>query len=173
MDNKKEKKGIKKIGEWIKGHKVITIIIIAVILALIGLFIYLHGRSAGPETKAEAEIVTIEKRDLVQSLTLSGSVESGAAYSVTSKLADVEVKQVNVKVGDTVKKGDVIAVLDDTELRENVDSASKNLTSAKKKGSQEVSNAKRSLRRAEEDESISTGRADKEAKNARYKDERR
>lgn len=174
MDEKKENtKGIKKAaqaaGSWIKGHKAASIIILLVLLALIGLLIFLHGRSASKKIEPGEETAAIEKRDLVQSLTLSGTVESGAAYSVTSKLTDVEVKQVNVKLGDTVKKGDVIAVLDDTDLRENLSSAQKNLSSAKKKNSQSISSAKRSLRNAEEDQSVQTGRSSSEANNATAK----
>lgn len=175
MDEKKENtKGIKKAaqaaGSWIKGHKAASIIILLVLLALIGLLIFLHGRSASKKIEPGEETAAIERKDLVQSLTLSGTVESGAAYSVTSKLTDVEVKQVNVKVGDTVKKGDVIAVLDDTDLRENLSSAQKNLSSTKKKNSQSISSAKRSLRNAEEDEAVQTGRTSKDVKtaNAQY-----
>ena len=175
MDEKKENtKGIKKAaqaaGSWIKGHKAASIIILLVLIALIGLLIFLHGRSASKKIEPGEETAAIEKRDLVQSLTLSGTVESGAAYSVTSKLTDVEVKQVNVKLGDTVKKGDVIAVLDDTDLRENLSSAQKNLSSTKKKNSQSISSAKRSLRNAEEDEAVQTGRTSKDVKtaNAQY-----
>ena len=171
MDEKKENaKGIKKAaqtaGAWIKGHKAISIIILLVLLALIGLIVFLHGRSAGKAAEPGEETAAIERRDLVQSLTLSGSVESGAAYSVTSSITEVEVKQVNVQVGDTVRKGDVIALLDDSDLRENVDSASRSLSSAKKKNSQDISNAKRSLKNAKEDKKVQTGRTSKEVKNA-------
>ena len=169
MEEKKENKIKNAAGAaaaWIKGHKVPAAVILAVLLALIGLLIFLHGRSAGQKTETEAETATVERRDLVQSLTLSGTVESGAAYSVTSSLADVEVKQVNVTVGDSVRKGDVIAVLDDEELRENVNSASKNLSSAKKKNSQDISNAKRSLKNAKEDEKVQTSRAKQDVKTA-------
>jgi len=171
MDEKKEnKKGVKKaagaVAAWIKGHKVVAVIILALLLALIGLLIFRHVKSSEKKTTAETETVTVERRDLVQSLTLSGTVESGAAYSVSSPLMDVEVKQVNVKVGDTVQKGDVIAVLDDSELRENVSSAQKSLSSAEKKNSQDISNAKRSLRNAEEDEAVQTGKTSKDVKTA-------
>jgi len=171
MDEKKENtKGIKKAaqaaGSWIKGHKAASIIILLVLIALIGLLIFLHGKSASKKIEPGEETAAIERKDLVQSLTLSGTVESGAAYSVTSKLTDVEVKQVNVKVGDTVKKGEIIAVLDDTDLRENLSSAQKNLSSTKKKNSQSISSAKRSLRNAEEDEAVQTGRTSKDVKNA-------
>ncbi|MBR2707003.1 MAG: biotin/lipoyl-binding protein [Mogibacterium sp.] len=171
MDEKKEnKKGVKKaagaVAAWVKGHKVVAVIILALLLALIGLLIFRHVKSSEKKTTAETETVTVERRDLVQSLTLSGTVESGAAYSVSSPLMDVEVKQVNVKVGDTVQKGDVIAVLDDSELRENVSSAQKSLSSAEKKNSQDISNAKRSLRNAEEDEEVQTGKTSKDVKTA-------
>lgn len=171
MDEKKENtKGIKKAaqtaGAWIKGHKAISIIILLVLLALIGLIVFLHGRSAGKAAEPGDETVAIERRDLVQSLTLSGSVESGAAYSVTSAITEVEVKQVNVQVGDTVRKGDVIALLDDSDLKENVNSASRSLSSAKKKNSQDISNAKRSLKNANEDKKVQTGRTSKEVQTA-------
>ena len=89
-------------------------------LALIGLLIFLRSKSAAKKVEPGAETAAIERRDLEQSLTLSGTVESGAAYSVTSKLTDVEVKQVNVKVGDSVKAGQTIIILEAMKLENEI-----------------------------------------------------
>ena len=79
MDEKKEntkciKKAAQAAGSWIKGHKAASVIILLVLIALIGLIIFLHGKSASKKIEPGEETAAIERKDLVQSLTLSGTV---------------------------------------------------------------------------------------------------
>lgn len=85
----------------------------------------------------------VERMDLTNKITLSGTVKSGNISTVKSSLSGMKVKSVNVKVGDEVKKGDVIAVLDDSDLQEKLTEAKKSLKNTKTKNELELSAADR------------------------------
>ena len=89
----------------------------AAALSLGGMAVYSAFGSA-PETAAAQHTVSVEKMDIKQYVTVSGTVGSSNVSSVSSNAVNTKVREVKVKVGDRVKKGDIIAVLDDTDIRE-------------------------------------------------------
>lgn len=117
-----EKKGLfsKKNGNGKKGKK--KWIIIAVVLAvLIGGGYMLSKKFAG----AAGEIVSVEevKRGLLEEkIGINGTISGTDSAEISSNLP-YEILQINVKEGDIVKKGDVLAVLDDRVLRDDLDMA--------------------------------------------------
>ena len=66
-----------------------------------------------------ARTVLLSKTSLSDAVNVSGVVESAEVSSVTTGLT-AKVNEVRVKVGDVVHKGDVIAVLDDTEIQKEI-----------------------------------------------------
>lgn len=104
---------------FVRQHKKTVALSLAGVAAVggtLGIWAALHrggGESAGTEY---ARNVVLSKGELNQSVLVSGTVESAQVSSVTTTLP-YKVKSVNVKVGDMVKKGDIICVLDDGELR--------------------------------------------------------
>lgn len=63
------------------------------------------------------EIYTVKEQDFSDNLSLSGKVSSDSLISITSDITGVKVNTLNISVGDTVKKGQVIAKLDVSELQ--------------------------------------------------------
>ena len=101
-------------------HKARTAVICicgAAALSLGGMAVYSAFGSA-PETAAAQHTVAVEKMDIKQYVTVSGTVGSSNVSSVSSSAINTKVREVKVRVGDRVKKGDVIAVLDDKDLQE-------------------------------------------------------
>lgn len=131
-DNKKKKR---KVIAWV------TAIIIA---AGAGTTLFIKSRNNSEEIEPQLQTAEVERTDLVQSITISGTVQSAGKYSVTSSLIDTKIKTVNFKVGDRVKKGDVIAVLDDTQLKEKLSEAKKTLKKTKEKNKLDLESAQRS-----------------------------
>ena len=122
MQNRTKKKSKKK---------VIALTSVGVLAAVGGLALYgsAMGRTSAENAK-QLSTVTVEKHDLKQKVTVTGTVESKETTSVKSELAGTKFKSVKVKVGDRVKKGDVIAELDDTDLKVQLAAAQKSLDNA-------------------------------------------
>lgn len=115
------------VKNWVKRHKILTALLILLLVAFIALRFVL-GRAIPAAADAEYQFVrttTLQKTTLSDSVSVSGTVGTGEEASVT--VADsakaYKVAAVNVQVGDTVKKGDVIATLDTTELLSQIESA--------------------------------------------------
>lgn len=140
-----------KIGKAISKHKVAALLILLVV-AVGGLFAAkaMNAKKA-PATNVDRQTAEVERRDLSQKVTLSGTVQGGELYSVASYITGVSVKSVNVRTGDVVKAGQVIATLDDTQAREDANDAQEKLSDTKKSGSISVENARRNYKTAVND----------------------
>lgn len=68
------------------------------------------------EKRSQVERVQVTKQNLINSISLTGTVKSADAWDVSASAKDVEVLQVNYEAGDYVNEGDVIVVLDTTDL---------------------------------------------------------
>ena len=95
------------------------------IAAVLVLRAVLSGKKAAGSTYQFVRTSTLQKTSLTDSVSVNGTVKSGYEASVT--VADsaklYKVSEVKVAVGDTVKKGDVIATLDTSDLEKQIESA--------------------------------------------------
>lgn len=127
-----------------KRSKKKTIIISMVsVAAVVGGTIYYNSTVSSADNATAKQTASVEKRDLQQSVTLSGTVQSAEVSNLRSNIAEVKVVEVKVKVGDRVKKGDIIAMLDDTELQNQLAEAEKELENAKILSEIDVQSAQR------------------------------
>lgn len=91
-------------------------IVLAVIIAAVVIFAVTKANSG-----TEVELSTISTGDITEKVSLTGEVSAG--MSKDYKVGTVAtVKDVNVKVGDEVKKGDVLATFDTSSLDGQVSS---------------------------------------------------
>ena len=74
------------------------------------------------EEAAPLNTVAVEKMDLAKKVTLSGSVKSADVSTVKSTLSGVKVQSVKVKVGDAVKEGQSLAVLEAMKMENDINS---------------------------------------------------
>ena len=150
-----------------KGKKaaVITVCSIAA-LAIGGSAVYAAVSSKGENTEP-VQTIEVEKMDLQQTITVAGTVMSEESSSIVSELINSEIKSVEVKVGDRVKKGDVIAVMDDSELQEQLARAEKMLASASERNDISISAAKRMYDTAVSDKNTNSLRGSKSVEYAR------
>lgn len=105
-----------------------------------GIYAAMSSKSVAAETVQNAEIT---KMDIKQCITVTGTVKSCESSSIISDLLNTEIKSVDIKIGDRVKKGDVLAVLDDTDLQEQLKKAEKALASANERNDISINAAKR------------------------------
>lgn len=143
---------MKKVKEFLKKHKKLVIVLI-VLLVIVGFVLYVRSQAKkaldimlnanGPE------IVEIENRSLVESLSATGSVTSIDSVNVTSIAVNTEVKEVLVEVGDEVKAGDILCILDSENLEIQRDNAQTTRDATKTKSNIDAAAAQRNLNNAE------------------------
>lgn len=136
---------------WARRHKKRTALILVLVLAAA---LVLRGfllRSAPASTYQFVRTTTLQKSSLTDSVSVNGTVKSGSEASVTvaDSAKNYKVSEVRVTVGDKVKKGDVIAVLDTQDLQEQI-------TSARQSYADSVQSAQTSYDRAVQDLNTST-----------------
>lgn len=116
-----------KSKNWFLRHKVLSIVLVVLLVIAVAAFIVMRIVMKNGEGMAYSFVrtTTLEKTSLTNSVTVNGTVKAGQDASVT--VADAaklyKVATVNVKVGDEVKKGDVIATLDTTDLLKQIEQA--------------------------------------------------
>lgn len=163
---------MKKMKEFLKKHKKLCIaaVILAVVLAAAGSFVTRARKAKEMLAMAPVqETAQVERRSLMETVSATGTVVSAQSKSVSVSLSGVEVLEVNVEVGDSVEAGDVICVLDSTDLEEDLADAQTTLNATAGKTAVDVASAERGLSEAQTSRDIETARA-YEDEDAAYED---
>lgn len=120
---------------------------LALVLAL-ALVPKLAGLGGGKaETISENQVVTLRKGSLTNSVSEKGKVVPSNSVEVFSEKA-LPVTQINVKVGDQVKKGDIIAKLDSSSIEQQLRARKAQKAATDKNLSAQISAAKKRLSEA-------------------------
>lgn len=111
---------------WFKHHKKLTIFLVIVLVAALVLVNVLgktDKAAAGSYQFVRTTVLT--KTTLSDTVSVTGTVKAGSSASVTASdsVKTYKVTAVNVAVGDTVRKGDVIATLDTTDVEKQIANA--------------------------------------------------
>lgn len=113
---------------WVKRHKKLTIVLV-ILLLVVAFIVSSCMRTAQAVSNALAyqfvRTTTLQKTTLTDSVSVSGTVSSGSTASVTASdsVKTYKVTSVNVAVGDTVTKGQVIATLDTSDVEKQIENA--------------------------------------------------
>lgn len=144
-----------------KKHKIafcIAGVLFIVVMVAAVLFIRNGRNRKEPETVA-IQTEELQKRNIMNTLSVTGTVESATSKTVTSAMTDTEVISVNVEIGDYVKKGDVICVFDSTDLEEQLTDARTKLNVGQAKTANELDSAEKSLESTKTSTEVSKERA--------------
>ncbi len=114
---KKEKDGKKERKPWSRRRKILTAAAVAV--AAVGGFMTLGGEK---EQVVMVSTTPVGKGTIQEELTISGPVSGTDSVDVVSNL-HAEVADIKVKEGDHVEKGQLLAVIDDSDVRKELDMA--------------------------------------------------
>ena len=115
---------MKKVLEFLKKHKKLIIILAVVaIVAAIAVKIVSTVNDAknllsGMQSSASTE--KIEERDIVNSVTATGTIVAVENRSYSTSVTGIKVKEVKVEVGDKVNPGDILCVLDEEEFEKQL-----------------------------------------------------
>ncbi|MDD6282643.1 MAG: HlyD family efflux transporter periplasmic adaptor subunit [Oribacterium sp.] len=143
------KKALGNAGKKLKKHWKRNLILGLVLLGAGAAVV--HHRIAANAFKEQAQMTsyeTVQRQDLKKSITINGTIASLQKVDVTSELSDTEVMMVNVNVGDTVTKGQLIAQLDTSSLERQLKLAEAALENIKNKNQSEISQADRAVSNA-------------------------
>lgn len=143
---------------WVKRHKKLTIflVIVLVVALLIANAVRKVGKATSTTSYQFVRTTVLTKTTLSDSVSVNGTVKSGSSASVTASdsVKTYKVTSVNVAVGDTVRKGDIIATLDTTDVEKQIANAQLKLsdtqTDAQKSYTQAVEDQTTSLATAQE-----------------------
>lgn len=89
---------------------------------------HVQAQAAQSEAQAQIQTATVSSTDIEKTLSLTGTLVSASEENANSKVTDMPVKDVMVKVGDTVNKGDVLYTLDTADVQRSLDAAEKSLS---------------------------------------------
>lgn len=145
---------------------IIALACLFLMVAIGGVVIFNRSRRSVEDRKTFVQTATLNKRTVMNTLSITGTVESATSKTVTSSLNDVTVQKVNVQVGDEVKAGDVICVFDASDLEESLADAQTNLNISRKKTENEIESAKEALENTKTSATVSNARADDTAAEA-------
>ena len=111
-------------------------IVIAIVICLIaGIVYYKKSNKTNTEMPTVVNTTSVLKGDIKESISLRAALEGTESAEIVSRL-HYEVLQLNVKEGDRVKRGQVLAVLESDTLKEEIKRAEDQLALAKVESSE-------------------------------------
>lgn len=113
-------------------NRSVKTLLIAFSLAVAGLAVPFADRQARSEDAtqpvpaktvevAASEVITLERKEYAEALPINGFLQPARRVTLTAKLSGV-LKDVHVDVGDTVRKGEIVASFDDEALKLSLES---------------------------------------------------
>lgn len=139
---------MEKFKSFFKNHykKLILGLALAVGVGFIGSKFMSPGKSSYPEiSKSETTLLT--KKEFVSSVSESGKAKSETTRNVYAE-KPLPVKEIKLEVGDTVKAGDVIAILEDSSIRQQLDQKQAQIAANKRSAGPQIKSARDRLNEA-------------------------
>lgn len=109
------KKMVGRVKGWSRRRKIITVLCILAV----GIFAFSRMGGSGKPAGIMVDVAPLAKQSIQEKLSLSGPVSGTDSVDVVSNI-HAEIIVMNVKEGDQVKKDQVLAVLDSTDLEREV-----------------------------------------------------
>lgn len=109
-------------GHFLRRHKFLTAFIVIIFIVFIaGISIYKKMHRAKDISVNNTMVTTsLSKMDLTSSVSVTGNIASADKRSISTTLTGTEIKEVNVKVGDYVNKGDIIITFEQDDLEKEL-----------------------------------------------------
>ncbi len=136
-------------------HKKLIIFLILLLIA-VGIFLFVKSvnRQTGENSADMEDALTtheITRQTISNYVSMTGTIEANDSQTVYSTLNELEVLSVNVKVGDYVNKGDVVAKLDSSDFEDKLATALTSYELEKDRTALKVAQAERKYTQVIED----------------------
>lgn len=162
-EEQKTKKGVPWFGRFLKRHKKFTFFLVVVVIGSVATVVVFNRKGnkmpSNVPTASAFQTTTLEKRDISNSISVTGTIASADSRTLTTTLSNIDVKTLNVAVGDYVTAGDVLVVFDDSDLSEELADAKSSLSISKQQTANSLETAQRSYDEATESATIQANRA--------------
>lgn len=117
----------RKIGGFVKKHKIFTVLLVLILMAAIVTGVIWQGKSKKAAVQAPTiQTATIEKKDLTNSVSVTGTLATANGKTGSTTLKDIKVTKVYVEVGDEVQEGDIICTFDSSDIESSLADAKNN-----------------------------------------------
>lgn len=141
------------VHNWFRRPLVRKLLAAVVVLALVaaGAVWWMNKKNAqAPILTNRIRTTRLQKTSLNESVIADGTIQSSNTSTVTTD-QKYAVKEILVNVGDTVQEGDVICILDTTELEDSIAKLQNNLADETATANSQVNNANTQLTSATDD----------------------
>lgn len=126
-----------KFGMFLKKNKVwLILLLVAVIVGLLvwGVITWKNNFQASLKNMSpKDELTTVEKRNLDQTITTTGTIKSTEVRTLTSPVKDAKITAVNYEVGDYVNEGDVVVAFSVTNINQKIEDLQKDISTSRQK----------------------------------------
>ena len=109
--------------------RAVTILVVVALVAAGGYVGYRMLSKPAAASNSAAQTATVKKGPLIVTISSAGSISAHSSGDVSFRVSG-QIKAVHVKLGDTVKAGQALAELDDSDLQLSVSAAENSLLSA-------------------------------------------
>ena len=109
--------------------RVVAILVVVALVAAGGYVGYRMLSKPAAASNSAAQTATVKKGPLIVTISSAGSISAHSSGDVSFRVSG-QIKAVHVKLGDTVKAGQALAELDDSDLQLSVSAAENSLLSA-------------------------------------------
>lgn len=138
---------MKKVKNFLVRHKIISIILIVFLVLLIVRSIFAIFNKKDYVEISQNQVSTLSKKDVVNSINESGKVVSSTSVDVYAE-KQLPITSLNVKEGDKVSEGDIIAELDSNEILQQISQREEAINAQNKTAAVSISAAKNRLNEA-------------------------
>ena len=115
--------------------RIAVIIILLIVVSIIGAVIF------KPKETLVTDYTELTREDIIRNVNTLGTVESNSKINVYSTLNKI-VKEVDVEVGDKVNEGDILCLLDSSDIERDIAETSKNAELEKQKAKVDMDSKK-------------------------------
>lgn len=106
---------IQRVRGWSRKRKILTAVCLLAVMAFLGL----KASGGNKDMGIPVTVIPLSKQSIQEKLSLNGPVTGTDSVDVVSNI-HAEIKEMHVKEGDQVEKGQILAVLDRTDLEREV-----------------------------------------------------
>ena len=150
---------------WKKRKKLIITLAIIVVLIIVAVVAVRKKVSDMVESGNTIQLQSVGKQDMSDFISLTGTVTGENQINYTST-AESQIKTINVKVGDEVKAGDVIATLDQEAIQSQITLLEKSVANANALSQNQLQQNKNALDTAKKDRQAQLSQAKKQIESA-------